>query len=308
MQRTFATTTLALAVIALSACDGGAGDAVKLVPDGATVIGGVDLAAATKSKAYEAFKKQIEEGEGKETMDAAKACNLGPDKWKSITFGAAPPEEKMVIVFKVDGIGKKENLDCAHEKIKEAEGGKDSWTSEEKDGKLVLTFTKKGGKGYVTDDNTLVMTSKDWDGAVSELIGGKGKTAVDGSLKEIYGRAEKGKNVWVAGKIPADMLKGSPGEGATDATMWMDLSKGLELAAAVSFGSAEDATGKAEQLNKMFDENKGMATTFGVPQTVVDSVKIEAKDKAVSVQATISEEDVTKLSDAAEKAMPGGAK
>ena len=70
MKRTLATTTLAAALLSLGACKGGgaAGDAAKLIPDAATVIGGVDIQAAMKSPLYTENKEKLEGGEGKEML------------------------------------------------------------------------------------------------------------------------------------------------------------------------------------------------------------------------------------------------
>lgn len=306
MKRTFATTTLAVALLGIGACKGGgAGDAAKLVPDSATVIGGVDLKAAMGSALYKDNQKMLEEGEGKEALEAAKACNLGPDKFKSIVFGADPTggDAKMMFVISADGIGKKENLECIHGKIKEKEG-EDPWTMEEKDGKMVLTIDGGDATGYVVSDGMLAVAGKDWAGSVKELIDGKGKAAIDNSLKDVVGRTDTSKTMWAAGSIPSEMASG-PADGAKDAAGWVDLSGGLELMASVGFGSADDAKKKAEEFNTMFEGAKGGAAAFGVPEAVVNSIKIEAKDSAVAVSAKASAEDVKKISENAGKALGG---
>jgi hypothetical protein len=176
---------------------------------------------------------------------------------------------------------------------------------EDKDGKLTLSID--GGKltGWAVSENTLVVASKDWTSAVQEMIDGKGKPAVDNSLKEVYARADTKKHVWVAGTVPDAMIKGTPAEGAKNVTGSVDLSSGLAILASVGFGTAEDATAKATELQTQFDGVKGMATGVGVPQPIVDSVKIEAKDTTVSIQASATEEDLKKVSELAKGAMGG---
>src|SRR5690606_10342652 len=205
------------------------------------------------------------------------------DKWKSITFGVhhsalmgMPGDEPppVAIVLSADGIGKKENLECVQGKIKE-KSGEDPWTMEEKDGRLVLDLDKGKDVGYVVDDNTLVVAGKGWADSVKELIDGKGKAAVDHGLKDAVGTADTGKAIWFAGNLPAELLSGSPAEGAKTAGGSLDFKSGLALAVAVTFGSADDAKSKAEELQTQFDQVKGMAGAMGVPQTVTDSVKIE---------------------------------
>jgi hypothetical protein len=302
MKRTFAT-TFAIALLGVGACKGGSGDAVKLVPDSATFIGAVDIAALQKSDLWKDNKKYLEEGEAKEFLDAAKECNLGLDKWKSITFGVPsaalggldtgePPPH--VVVLSADGIGKKENLECVHGKAKE-KSGEEPWKMEEKDGKLVLDMDDGNELGLVVNDNMLAIVGKGWADAVRELIDGKGKAAVDNSLKDAVGTADTKKAIWFAGNLPSEMLAGSPAEGAKTASGSLDFKKGLAVALSVTFGSSDDAKSKAEELQSQYDQVKGMAGAMGVPQSAADSVKIEAKGSAVNVSASLSDEDVKKL-------------
>jgi hypothetical protein len=302
MKRTFTTTTFALALLGLAACKGGGGDSVKLIPDAATMVGGVDMKGLVGSKAYTDNKALLETGETKEMMDAATACNLGTDKWKSITFGADQAKNQFAVVVNADGIGKDENLNCIAGKIKEKQG-KDPWKLEEKEGKKVLTMEGDEGTGYVVNENTLVVASKDWAAAVKELVDGKGKSAFDGALKDVIGRADTSKHIWVAGTIPAEMTKEGPAAGAKDVAGDADLSNGLAVKASVGFASADDAKKKAEELQKQFDGVKGAASGMGVPQAAVDSVKIEAKDTAVTVTASISADDMKKVQETVMKGM-----
>ncbi len=304
MKRTLATTTFAAALLSLGACKGGgaAGDAAKLIPDSATVIGGVDVEGMMKSPLYGDNKEMLEKGEQKEALDAAKACNLGPDTWKSVVFGFDPEggDKKMAVVISATGLGKKENLECISGKIKEQNDGEEPWTMEEKDGKLVLTIDEGDAIGYVVNENTLAVAGKDWAGAVKELVDGKGKAAIDNSLKDVLGRTDMKKTIWAAGTIPASMAAG-PADGMKDGAMWVDMSGGLELMASIGVADADTATKKADEFTKQFDAVKGMAGTVGVPETVVETVKIEAKDASINVSAKASTDDVKKISEAVKK-------
>ena len=307
MNRTLATTTCAAAFLTLTACKGGAaGDAAKLIPDAATVVGGANIQAMMKSPLYEGNKEMLEKGDQKEAMEAAKACNLGPDTWKSVVFGADPEggDAKMAVVLVATGLGKKENLECISGKMKEKNGDKEPWTMEEKDGKLVLTMDEGDAIGYVVDDNTLAVAGKDWAGAVKELVDGKGKPAIENSLKDVLGRTDMSKAVWAAGVIPESMASG-PADGMKDGAMWIDMSSGLELMASVGVKDADTATSKAKELTAMYEGMKGMAGGFGVPASVTDSVKIEAKDAAINVSAKASKEDLEKINEAVQKKLGG---
>ncbi len=302
MNRTFATTTLAVAVFSMTACKGGAGDAVKLVPDSATMIAGVDIKGVMGSKLYAQIKDKAEAG-AKEGIESAKKCNLGPDTWKSVVIGADPSkgDKAMVAIITADGAGKKENLECVQKEMKAANGDKEPFTFEE-DGK-VLKMEGDDGVGYVINDNTIAFAGKDWADAVKELRDGKGKNAMDGSLKDLVGRTDTGKHIWFAGSIPSDMASMAAGAGFTpkDVSGWLDLSSGVSIQAAVGTDDAEKVAGT---LQTQFDGMKGMATSQGVPQGTVDSVKIGNKDGAVTVEASMSDDDVKAVMEKAGGMLP----
>jgi len=190
MKRTFATTTFAVALLGVAACKGGGAASAKLIPESATMIGGADLAALQKTEQWKGNKEMLE-SQGKEAIDAMSKCNLGLDKWKSITIGADPAggDEKMAVVVVADGIGKKENLDCATGEIKMQNGDKDPWTEEEA-GK-VLKMEGDKATAFIVDDNTIALAGKAWTEDVKKLVAGEGKSAFDGSLKDIIARTRR---------------------------------------------------------------------------------------------------------------------
>lgn len=306
MKRTFATTTFAFALLGVAACKGGGGDAAKFIPEAATVVGGVDLAALQSTQSWKDNKAMVE-SQGKEALDAMSACNLGLEKWKSVTFGVDPAggDGKMAAVIVADGLGKKENLDCAAGKIKEKDG-KDPWTAEE-DGKVLKL--EKGQVIYVVDDNTLAVAGKDWAESVKSLTKGEGKSAFDGALKDVIGRTDTGKHVWFAGKLPEDaagMASGQLGATPQDVAGWLDLSGGVELWVAVGLASGDEATKAKESVEKQFEGMKAMAGQFGVPQPVVDSVKFDTKDTAVTVTAKASDAELKTIQEKVMGGMMGG--
>ena len=88
-------------------------------------------------------------------------------------------------------------------------GGKDPWTVAEADGKKILEMPD-GTVGYVVNEGSLVVASKDVTGKVKELIDGKGASVFDGPLKDVIARADTSKTIWIAGTIPEERVKGTP--------------------------------------------------------------------------------------------------
>jgi hypothetical protein len=296
-MKTFATTTFAFALLGLAACKGGGGDAAKFIPEAATIVGGIDLAGVQGTQSWKDNKAMLE-AQGKEQLDAMAACNLGLDKWKSVTFGTDPAggDEKMAFVIVADGLGKKENIDCAAGKIKEKSGGKDPWTAEE-EGKVLKM--ENGAVAYVVDDNTIAVAGKAWAEDVKKLTKGEGKSAFDGQLKDVIGRTDTGKHVWFAGKLPDDAkgaakMLGDVGE-PQDVAGWLDLSGGVEVWVAVGFKSGDEATKAKDAAQTQFDAFKGMAGQMGVPQAVVDSVKFDTKDTAATVSAKATDAELKEV-------------
>jgi hypothetical protein len=294
MKRTLCTATLVLvgALSGLGACKGAGADSAKLIPDAATVVAGIDVAGLVKSGVYTANKEQIEK-DGKEVLDVLGACNLGLDTFKNVAVGFDPGTRGFAAVVTAEGVGKAENLECVRGKI-EAQEGKSPWTAEDKDGKKVLLL-EDGAVGYVVNEGSIVVASKDWSGKVKDLIDGKGSSVFDGPLKEVIARADTSKTIWIAGTIPQERLKGTPGEGAKDAAGSIDLGSGIAISGSIAFASADDATKKKDELTKQLETMKPLAGTLGIPKAVVDSVEIGASGSAVTVSVRATEDDMKAL-------------
>jgi hypothetical protein len=299
MKRIVTTSLAVSAFIALAACNmaGGGAEAAKLVPDGAKMIAGINVKALMTSKLYTDNKAMIEQDEdAKEALAAMKECNLDPEKLESAVIGA-DDKEHFVAVISGEGIGVEANLKCIGDKVKE-KTGKEPFVIEDKDGKKVLNMDGGEAFGHLVSDKMLAVAHKDWDAQLLERIDGKGTAAVDGSLKDWYGKAPKDKHVWFAASSPAAAGAGDLGPAAEAKGVWggLDLGDGLAIEVAAAFENAEKATSVAAEAQKGFDEVKGMAGMIGVPQTVVDSVKIEAKDTDLSVTARATKEELDQIS------------
>jgi len=297
-MKTFATTTFAFALLGLAACKGGGGDAAKLIPDTANMVGGADLAGLQKTKLWSDMLKPMIESKGKEQLDAMAACNLGLDKWKNVTVGADTNggDKKMAVVVVADGVGKKENLDCAAGKIKEKNEGKDPWTAEDEGKTLKL---EDGNVIYVVDDNTVVMAGADWADSVKKLTKGEGKSAFDGGLKDILGRTDMGKHLWFAGTLPAEMGGMAASQlGATpkDVAGYVDLSSGAATKVSVGFASSDEAESVKTKVQGLWDGmGKELAKSQGgMSQEALDGIKFGTDGSAMTVEASINEADMAK--------------
>lgn len=292
------TSTLAIsAALALSACKGGgAGAATKYIPDGAEFIGGMQLSKVVNEGGFKAEMDKALEGEAdaKEAFDAMKACNIDPYGLEQFVMGGNTKED-FAFVLVGSGVGVADNLTCINDKVKEKKGtDKDGIKV---DGKKIILDDGEDAGGFIVDDKTIVVASKSWTGKVEELVGGKGTAAVDGGLKDAVGLADQGKHIWFAGKVPADAAgQLGPAAGLSTVGGSLDMSGGgLGIDVKGKFADADKAKGAAEEANKGFEQVKPMAGMIGLPQGMVDSVKIEASGDTINVTAKASKEDLEAL-------------
>ncbi|MEM9462814.1 MAG: hypothetical protein AAGF11_52220 [Myxococcota bacterium] len=282
-----------------------AGDLSAMVPEGAKMMASMDLKGLVGSALYKQQSAMLESSPFGKNLVAAKACNLGPETWQQAVMGADEAvDDAMMIAMAATGIGKKENIECIAAKYKEQDPKAD-WKIEDKDGKVVVTLDGGDGMAWAVDDNTIVMAGKAWNAAMQERIGGKGKAAAEGSLKDAMALAGKG-HITFAGLATADMAKG-PMEGAKFFGGALDLSDGLAVSATMAFADADTAKARTDGFKQQFEGFKGMAGGLGIPQTVVDSVKIEAKDATMAMSLKATPADLDALGKAAAGAMLGGA-
>jgi len=292
--RLAAVTFAAFGLLAIVGCKGGAAAGGKYIPEAANVVGGIDLAGIQSTKLWTDHLKGMVESKGKDQLDAMAACNLGLDKWKSVTIGASNDfdNDKMALVVVADGIGKKENLECAFTKMKEKEGT-DPWTVKE-DGK-VLEMAKDGTVAYVVDDNTLAVAGKAWASDVQKLTKGEGKSVFDGEMKDLIGRADRGKQVWFAGKLPdavGAMAKEQLGATPKDVAGYVDFSSGIAMQASVGVGTKEEAESVKTKVEALFALVKDQAKSAGASEGTINSVKFGTDGAALTVEAKANDDDV----------------
>lgn len=268
----------------------------KYIPEGATIVAGIDVAGVVASSAYTGNRALIETGEAKRILDAAAACSVGLEKWQRVTFGMDTASRSFAAEIQGDGLGDETNLACIAAAVEKHEG-RAPWKVEHRHGGTVLAMSD-GGVAFVVDRGTVVLASKAWVARVKDLVAGEGRSAFGGSLAEVIGRADTTKTLWVAGGLPPAMVAGTVAQHAKDVAGSIDLSHGVALAASVGFASADEAAAQREALQQQFDGMKGLATTMGVPQTVLDSVRIEQRDTAVHVAVTASDADIHRIQEA----------
>ncbi|GEM_PF-1193838 len=301
MKRTAAVVTV-FAFASVAACKGGlAVQDEKLVPDAAKLMVHVDVKSMAKTKLFEDVKTGVnQDKDAKETVEAAKECNLTPEGLQSVTIGvdAASASNSWIVIVSGAGLGDEAKLSCIAGKVKEKRGNA-PFEIQEKDGKKVLSL-EGGHVGYIVDADTVALASSGWAGAVRDRIDGKGVSAIEGGLKDLVARADRSRHVWFAGLLPEDVkssLSSTPASGIKDVSGSVDLTSGLAIWLAAGTESAERAKALHDEAKQQFDNIKGMAPMVGIPQGVVDSVKFGTKDATVTMEVAMSEPDLEVIKD-----------
>lgn len=301
MKRTILTTLAATALLAIPACKGGATAAGgKLIPEQATIMAGIDVGGLLKSKLYTDNKAMAESQAGyKEFVEAAKGCNLDPETAVSSILVGTDAKDGVAVVITGTGIGDEKNLTCVADKAKEKNNGNVPFTIADEGGKK--TLKADDATGYIVDAGTLVIASKPWAGAVKDLVDGKGKAAVDGPHKDLFTRADQSRHIWFAGIAPEQLAGAAKSQGADvkDFSGSIDLSDGLGVKLAAGLASADQAAGLKKKADEALPMAKMGLAMVGLPATVADSVKIDAKDALLSFEISLSASDLKTLQEKA---------
>jgi hypothetical protein len=289
------TTTLAVSLLALSACKGGASaDAVKLIPDEAEFIIGFSPKAITDSEGYKAAAEKFEqETEYKEIMAIFEGCNLKPTEFDAIVMGATQAEQFAAVIVG-DGVGDEENAVCIVNAMLKESGKEANAEVTKADGRSFIEVDEMNA--YLVNKNTMAVTSSGWKDKVGELIDGKGTPAIEGSKKDLYGKVDTKAAIWILADVPAELASYAafvaPDAAEVKNVVGMvDLSKGASISLIAGFADDDKATAAATALQTLLDENKA-----GAPKelaSAAESVKIEASGSDVKLSISATTDEIT---------------
>ncbi|HLT36474.1 MAG TPA: hypothetical protein VK034_09310 [Enhygromyxa sp.] len=291
------TTTLAVSVLVLPACKGGASaDAVKLVPNEAEFIIGLSPKAIGESELYKSFAPEFEkESDYKEMVSIFEDCGLKPFEFDAVVVGANQGGE-FVAVIAGNSVGKKDEAVCVIKNVQKQAGDEQIADVVKEGGKNVINFTD--GRAYLVNDNMLALATTDWQDAVGELIDGKGTPAIENSKKDAMGKVDTKKAVWFVASVPAELagmaaLAGPEVTEVKSVAGSLDLSKGVSLEFVAGFEGDDKAKAAADKVQSLFDMAKG--ETPAELKGMTESVKIEASGSDVKISASASMDDINAM-------------
>lgn len=268
---------------------------MRYIPDGANLLIGLDAVKVFGSAVMKDNQDMLAYGDVGEVIAAAEACNVGMSTWKYAVVGGNTEEDKeVVVVLSATDIGKKDTLDCIGKKVIEKDP-QDTFELGEEDGRVVVSGGIDGQKMYAISDDVVALVGADWLETFEDLLDGKGKTAVEGSLNDVLASVDQSKHIYFGMAATADMQ-----EGATETLKYVTgtvyLSAGISVAVWAEFADSAAATAVASQAITQFDDVKGMAGMFGIPYGVVENVNIEAKGAAAGFSVSAAGNDLEQLS------------
>jgi hypothetical protein len=263
---------------------------LELIPEAATVVGGVDVAVLVKLPIWATLRPSLPPREDG-LLAAGERCGVGPGTWRSFVIGTEPQSRQMAMVVSATGLGKPETLRCL---------ALDIGFSLSEDAKRMSDHT---GGGVVIDDDSIAFATTGWMDRLAARIDGHGKGVAEGPLEACLARTDRTKTLWFAGVLPEDA--GAMAKMALDATVhdvagWADLAAGLKIEVSLA---VHDGKAVRERLQQQWEAAKSLATSSGLPRGIADSLEITDKNDLVRVQASATELEVRIVTDTVMQAM-----
>jgi hypothetical protein len=296
-----------VAPLVLVACKGERAKLEQLVPDGATGMMSVDAKGIVASPLWAKLKASAEaagDGKAKAALDELRSCKLEPEQLESMVVAFDAFSQSGMAAIRMPNLGTAEALKCADALVVK-EGGKSLWTVGEADGKPTVTAENGELLGWALDDDTLVVSSKNWSSAVQARIKGESKGAVDNGLAEAVALADRDKHVWLAGEIPAlvaPFLEETPAKGMRRAAGSFHFGDELEIRMAAAFSDEAAAKATHDQIAPLLDEAKKVAVGQGLPQKAADSLAITLDGAVIRGEVTV---DLAPLLESSTQAFTG---
>lgn len=283
----FSVRALLLALpLGLVACKSARGKLEKLVPDGATAIISVDAKAIIKTDTYESMKGSVETiAAAQPSFGLAMArleddCDIDYEKTEAYVIGIDALSKGFMLAVRMPNAGKKSSLECIDELI--AEQGPDAMEVSEEDGKARVEMGDGEVVGWAIDDDTLVLSSKGWSGAVKNRIDGEGEAAIDENLESAVKLADTDAHIWFAAKVPSiagPLLEGTAGEGLEMVAGSMSFGDDTKLVVKAGYETESQADAAKGIIEGQLKKAGPMLASQGMPTDIIDSVDLDVDDE-----------------------------
>lgn len=257
------------------------------------MIAGADVGSIVQAPAFAPFLGLDGPSEVKPVLAAATACGLGRDTWRSITIGGSFTGSSSAVAFRAQGAGSIENLECIRGRM-ETSSGKSPFSISTTSGSIELSFAS-GSRGWVIDPCTVVVAEKDWIAPMRERIEGRGVAAIDGRLAGAIARADTRKHAWLGMTVDPTSI-GSFLPGVQDLAIAIQVTNRVSVSASLAFSDPSTAAKQSAEIERQLASMKSMVGGMGVPQSVVDSIKVGPAGAFVMISAEAGEEELRRIS------------
>lgn len=214
--------------------------------------------------------------EMKNAMSAMSTCGLDPKTIESVTIGVDADDDGALIV-RGPSWGDIEKWRCMRTELKALGGSPDFEI--EKDGEE--SYLRSGSDQVrFPDDETLVLFDENWERDTKEILAGTSTNKLsEMPIASVIDRVNVEEPIWGAVILPTSQLDGTPMAGITE--IWGALAIGdeLDLTIAGKTDSAERAKEMRDEVQKQWDEVKGMAAAFGLPSSLTSKIEFKAVDE-----------------------------
>lgn len=211
----------------------------------------------------------------KNAMSAMSTCGLDPKTIETVTIGVDADDDGALIV-RGPSWGDIEKWRCMRTELKALGGSADFEI--DKDGEE--SYLRSGSDQIrFPDDETLVLFDEKWERDTKEILAGTStKKLSEMPIASVIDRVNVEEPVWGAVILRTSQLDGTPMAGITE--IWGALAIGdeLDLTIAGKTDSADRAKEMRDEVQKQWDEVKGMAAAFGIPSSLTAKIEFKAVD------------------------------
>lgn len=262
-------------------------DPLGLVPARAILVAQLSMTAMRTQPGFDAaiegFLIDVEKETG-DRLSRMTGCGLGLSVFESAILAMDDDEDAMMIV-RGTGIGKVDVWRCLYEAETAAGESLDWKFVAGADGAETIRIDGDSTVEF-PDEATLLIYDDAWSESITELRAGSGTPVRKGGLGEVIARTNEEHAIWFAGILPkTSMMSGTPIAQVSD--VWGSLDAGLlryTLHLGGAMPSADDAKSARDEVDKQWTTMKGMASSFGIPSGIVDSVEFGADGASVTMR------------------------
>lgn len=240
---------LALALLGPPACPDVPSDLATLVPEGATIVAGVDVDAFAKTAVGRATLPALRgDLQLAETLEVLDDCGVQLERTYAAVVARDGGDGRLAII-QGRGLGEAATLTCLAAELEARSDGATAWTRRERGCVDTLelggALGGPGARAWVANQFTLVWASGPFVEPVEDVLLGEVPPTLPANLATELGRVDRDAHAWLAARLGEDERAALPWAWAretTALTVAIDLSDGLALLATFA---APDVAGLA---------------------------------------------------------------